>query len=321
MLTPTDVHFLIGLLTLVSRPDGIELELGSMVFDAAAEEERDVDITVRAQKEDGTILAFEGIEVKHHTRPLDVTHIEQLCAKFRDMPGITAPSIVSGSGYYDPAVKKAKRSGVTLYTLRDWIAPMEFAGVKITDEFKFHEQTYQWVGQPHVTLNPNLHLPNDISDQISLDTPVFDKNGASLSTNFNLQTLVNNLTSQTTALAEQQGQPLQMSIGETRNVTFNITLEDEPFVVIGGTKISLMQAQVTGEITYIEKIISPAFKVLVRHEDQQPFVGCAVFQMSQGNLAGISINAKRRISFINIPIADRLLKKIYRRKIGRGNIT
>jgi hypothetical protein len=60
MLTPTDLHFLVGLLTQISRPDGVELELGSMVFDAVAEEERDVDVTVRAVGGDGSTSVFEA---------------------------------------------------------------------------------------------------------------------------------------------------------------------------------------------------------------------------------------------------------------------
>jgi hypothetical protein len=106
MLTPTDVHFLVGLLTQISRPGGIELELGSMVFDAVAEEVRDVDITVRATGENGAISVFEGIEVKDHTRPLDVARVEQLCAKLRDMPEITDRAVVSASGYTEPAIRK-----------------------------------------------------------------------------------------------------------------------------------------------------------------------------------------------------------------------
>jgi hypothetical protein len=50
MLTPKDIHLLVGLLTLISRPNGVELELGSMVFDAAAEKERDVDVTTRRRQ-------------------------------------------------------------------------------------------------------------------------------------------------------------------------------------------------------------------------------------------------------------------------------
>ncbi len=56
--------------------------------------------------------------VKHHKRPLDVTHVEQLCAKLNDMPEITNRGIISGSSYTKPAVRKAKRENVELFELR-----------------------------------------------------------------------------------------------------------------------------------------------------------------------------------------------------------
>jgi hypothetical protein len=314
MLTPTDVHFLVGLLTLVSRPDGVDLELGSMVFDAIADEDRDVDITVRSLSENGTVSIFEGIEVKHHKRPLDVTHIEHLCTKLRDMPDILTPGIVSSSGYTEPATRKASHNGVTLYSLCDWTAPMKLGGVMLSDELKFHEQTYEWVTGPHIQFNPNHHLPDSIKKQIETDAPLFDRNGVPLSHTPTYRALADNLASQTTALSEQQGQPLEMKVGETRSVTFNINLDDEPYIIAGTTKITLSQAQLTGELACVEKVITPMFKVLVRHADQQPFVGCAVFEMSMGNLAGISVDSSQTVKFINVPIADRLLKKIYRRR-------
>jgi len=78
-----------------------------MVFDAVAEEERDVDVTVRAVGGDGSTSVFDGLEVKDHTRRLDVIHVEQLCAKLRDMPTIADRGIVSASGYTEAALRKA----------------------------------------------------------------------------------------------------------------------------------------------------------------------------------------------------------------------
>ena len=63
MFTETDVHYLVGLLTLNSSPVDISVELGDMVFDAAAEEDRDVDVTVTVHDEAGGITAFVGILV------------------------------------------------------------------------------------------------------------------------------------------------------------------------------------------------------------------------------------------------------------------
>ena len=74
-MSPTDVHLLVGLLTLASSPDDVEVELGSMVMDAAAEEKRDVDVTVKYQDVNGSFTAMIGREVKAHNRPLDVGQV------------------------------------------------------------------------------------------------------------------------------------------------------------------------------------------------------------------------------------------------------
>jgi hypothetical protein len=53
----------------------------------------------------------------------------------------------------------------------------------------------------------------------------------------------------------------------------------------------------------------------VRLEDHRPIVACAVFEMSGGNLGGIAFDGNRQLRFLNIPVADRLLRKIYRRRV------
>lgn len=64
MLTEIDVHYLVGLLTQVAETKDVDIELGSRVYDEAAEEKRDVDITVKYKSEDGATHAFFALEVK-----------------------------------------------------------------------------------------------------------------------------------------------------------------------------------------------------------------------------------------------------------------
>ena len=87
--------------------------------DIASGTARDVDITVTTRAADGTVHAFKGIEVKAEKRPLDVITVEQLCAKLKDMPGITHRSVVSASGYTAPAIQKAQHHGMELWELKD----------------------------------------------------------------------------------------------------------------------------------------------------------------------------------------------------------
>ena len=46
MLTPTDTHYLVGLLSQLTHPDNVEVELGSMVYDQTTKSLRDVDVTI-----------------------------------------------------------------------------------------------------------------------------------------------------------------------------------------------------------------------------------------------------------------------------------
>jgi len=132
MLSHNDVHYLVGLFQLVTHPKDVEVELGSMILDTAAEKERDVDVTV-TYREGDVVTSLAGFEVKDEGRKLDLIHVEQLWAKLADMPSVTKKGIVSASGYSEPAIKKAKAHGVELYSFEDWDTkendfPVDFQG-------------------------------------------------------------------------------------------------------------------------------------------------------------------------------------------------
>ena len=73
MLTPTDIHHLVGLILLCFEPEDVQVELGDFLFDRAAESFRDVDVTIKGK----VPCRLVGIEVKSHWK-LDSTHVEQL---------------------------------------------------------------------------------------------------------------------------------------------------------------------------------------------------------------------------------------------------
>lgn len=140
MLTPMMVQYLVGLCCLRHDPNAVEITVGDMVYDKAAEKERDVDITITFKNEDGSISAFKAAEVKKEAKPLDVVTIEQLCMKFSDMPQITHKAIFSTSGYSEAAKTKAKYHSVDIYTLKPWTKRIEydfpdFNGVGTPSEF------------------------------------------------------------------------------------------------------------------------------------------------------------------------------------------
>ena len=134
------VQYLVGLCCLRHDPTAVEVTVGDMIYDKAAEKERDVDITITFKNEDGSISAFKAAEVKKESKPLDVITIEQLCMKFSDMPQITHKAIFSTSGYSEAAKAKAKYHLVDIYTLKPWTRRIEhdfpdFNGVGTPSEF------------------------------------------------------------------------------------------------------------------------------------------------------------------------------------------
>ena len=315
MLTPNDVHFLVGLLTTVSRPDAIEVELGSMILDVAADEDRDVDIIVRVTNEDGTISAFEGIEVKDHTRPLDVAHVEQLCIKFNDMPSITKKGIVSASGYTEPAIQKAAYHQIDLFHLKTWDNPSEgFYHIQFAEGFSILELKYKWVDPPNIAFNPHRPIAPELLQQFNGTIPVFDQEGNAILDCPDVEALARYLTSSAVGCIEKEG--LEIKVGEIKPISIDVDIEYHPYCIIDTEMIVFDRAIVSGNLTQIQEVTIPEFKILVKHGEMDPYVGCAVFEMSFGNLAAVTVDRySRSLRWVNVPVSDRLKKKIYRRKL------
>jgi len=59
MITYTDIHYLVGLLSKVAHhEDDIDIEFGSQIYDPLGEINRDVDVTVRFVDPDGNTTIF-----------------------------------------------------------------------------------------------------------------------------------------------------------------------------------------------------------------------------------------------------------------------
>ena len=119
------VQYLVGICCLRRNPGAVEVMLGNMVLDPAAQKERDVDVTVTLEEGEGVVRAFKAYEVKREKTPLDVSDIEQLCIKLNDMPSVTHRAVVSASGFTDAARTKAAHHGVELFAILPWTKPME----------------------------------------------------------------------------------------------------------------------------------------------------------------------------------------------------
>lgn len=123
--SPMLIQYLVGLCCLKWDPEAVDVTIGDMVLDPAADKERDVDVTVTVTEAGRLTYAFKAYEVKHESAALDVADVEQLCIKLLDMPSVTHRAIVSASGFTSGAQAKAARHGVTLYELRPWTRPLQ----------------------------------------------------------------------------------------------------------------------------------------------------------------------------------------------------
>ena len=119
------VQYLVGLCCLKWDPDAVDVTIGDMVYDAGADKDRDVDVTVTIKEGGQVTQAFKAYEVKREGQPLDVVTTEQLCMKLRDMPNLTHRAIVSASGFTDGARTKAMNHGIELYALQPWLKPLK----------------------------------------------------------------------------------------------------------------------------------------------------------------------------------------------------
>jgi len=228
MLSPTDIHLLVGLLTRISRPKGVDLELGSMVFDRAAEEERDVDVTISVHSEEGTISVFEGIEVKDHKRPLDSTQVEGLCTKMLHMPALTRRAIVSASGYWKPAIRKAKFMGVDLLSLVEWSSPRSLGGASFADQFEMTEEAHHWESPPRVVLNPRQRFSEIGGDRDLSTAPIVDSQGRVFQLAPNVQRLCEIIATRLPGLAARQASPKEC-VGDSKAIRYRcIPGEERP---------------------------------------------------------------------------------------------
>lgn len=80
-ITPMLVQYLVGLCCLRRDPEAVDVIVGDMVHDPSAGKDRDVDITVTVKESGSSESALKAFEVKRERAPLDVSTVEQLCAK------------------------------------------------------------------------------------------------------------------------------------------------------------------------------------------------------------------------------------------------
>lgn len=316
MLSDTDVHYLVGLLTRAEEAQDVAVELGDMVFDASANKRRDVDITAIYIDESGRRTVYRGIEVKNHiTRPLTVEHVEQLCIKLADMPDITHKGIVSASGYTNGAVNKARAHNVELLEIVDWKDPGEGFNVKFNPNVLRIVEPI-WTRGPQVIIDVMSDDAKGENLAFGENPQVCDESGMAIPNVPNAEALTEAVHRNVSSDLAKSNDQSMVNDGDTVSIDKTVLFRDKHCLKVNQKIIPISKCQVEGEITY--KIhAQPLFKVLRKYGEDEPISGCAIVETGDKSLIGLTVNnLTKQITYLNIPIADRERKKIRRYKLS-----
>ncbi len=310
MLTHTDVHLLVGMLSLVTSPEAVEVELGSRVRDDASETDRDVDVTITTRQPDGTRVGYAAIEVKDEAAPLDVQAVEQLIQKLRDMPSITNSSIVSSSGYSKGARKKAAKYGVELLRLRDWRrGERVFPFLNPNIETGLHLDMVGWAQPPCCTM-----IIEEGTPEIPMTSIALLGDGRTMMLG---QLLLLLRDGELTRLNEA-GEFSSMAHGETRRITLEIEAESSLRISTNAGTVHVCGFRLEGDVFAIRRRDSFTMKLLVNDETDLPHAACMVGQLPNGDLFGsVFRDDNLNPHMIKIPISDRNLKVIRELKLPK----
>ena len=311
MLTPIDIHYLFGLLTLVSQPYSVDVTLGGMVYDHAAKKKRDVDVVLTYNDVLKGKSVITGIEVKKHGKPLTVEHVEQLIIKLKDMKEIKTKKIVSASGYTDGAINKASAHGIELLILSDWNKNVDdFEHIKLTGDFIFINKILSWVGTPKIIYNPSTNS-EEILEILKRNPKINNNSGITNLAELNSFILLNALN---TLLRDNNFSIPNDSIVVRVKLTINNPLHIETT----DKNLILTEALVEGMVRWDEKQLKTGYKTIYKYGENKPYVGCAITEMPNGNLLGLTFSQfDRNINLVNVKISDRNKNKIFKRKLEK----
>ncbi|MFZ4799200.1 MAG: restriction endonuclease [Bacteroidia bacterium] len=317
MLTPTDIHLIVGLFSKITTPNDVDIVLGEMVYDFASKSKRDIDVTIKYKNEKGEEISFVGLQVKDHNRKLGSPEVEQLCLHFKDSKSIKKGGIISASGFTKPAINKAAHHKIDLYEFRNWDHTFkDLSHVQFCDNFYLNEISNDFIEGPHFKYTIDEILSESESAKFNEEALVLDNDGTQIPNIENLKALnkyhINQIFQNETFKLKLQA----AQIDEKIPIDADFNLLKPPIVVLMGRQIHLKQCNIRGILEKHNNACKTEFKILVKLDDPEFQVGAAISIISNGSLIGFSTsNFDKSIQLITIPIADRLLKKIHQMKI------
>lgn len=316
MLSHQDVHYLTGLLQVVTSPHPVEIELGSMVFDDASGTERDIDVTVKYSLDGESTSVLAGLEVKDHARPLDVTHVEQLATKMSDMGAITDRAIVSASGFSEPAIRKARAHGVRCLELEEWDPQDDVFPAGMAHWKTLSERLVAWDGL-QVVFNPDDVTSPELQAALESNAALVDEAGLPCEHPKDVLSLVDMIARQVSSHYSKTPAFESLPVGERGRIEVTVELEKHQCVPLSSNAVVLTKAAVKGNLYWVEHQHPVHFRRLVDVTDgRRPMAGCGLAEMSTGELMGVTTsNVENRGSVICIAAADRKRAVIRRHRI------
>jgi hypothetical protein len=119
---------------------GAQVTWNERLPDRDTQEPRQIDVAIRVTSGHDTWLGI--VEVRDRNRPVDARYVEEVFGK-RDSVGADVAYIVSRSGFYETARKKAERHGIRLLTLdeaseHNWSAWCGLRDFRVIDRVHDH---------------------------------------------------------------------------------------------------------------------------------------------------------------------------------------
>lgn len=316
MLTPTDIHYIVGFLSLAAGPDNVEIELGDFVYDAATKTRRDVDVTITTRNNDGSREAFVGLEVKAHSRRLDSERVEQLIQKLRDMPDINGRAIVSASGYTKPAIRKAKHHNVDLYELTDWEPANSYDYFK-AETVPAARESYGWVNHLEVQINPGRDHTQEERLILGSDPDMCFE--SSPESKYKLKGWVNDVSKLAAKEAASHAGSGPRIGRQQKTATVTVQFTDSAFAVQGETRVAITGLRFSGTLERRFEELPSVTKALYKLGTSQPIAGCAISDFGgEFGLMALIISNRRTLELAHVPITDRNKGKILRQSLRRA---
>ena len=181
-----------------------------------------------------------------------------------------------------------------------------FEHIHFPPGFFIKHRTLNWVDGPHITFNPNEQIPEQIRNLFTKQLRICNADGECDNACKTIQDLIQRINHTVLGTIMGREDIKSMDQDTEMNVKYLSREIGDFYLDIKGEKLHLKEALIQGNVKWDEKTKWPEFKVLIKEGELSPYIGCAITELSDGNLIGFTLShADRSLKLINIPLGDR----------------